>query len=160
MNIIKGDLIQLAKQNYFDAIIHGCNCFCKMGAGIAKTIKHTFPNAYKVDSKTISGDKSKLGTITFSIEIINQQELFIVNAYTQYDWRGIGVKIDYKALSNCFEIIKKVFHKKRIAYPMIGSGLAGGDWNIIKSIIDNKLQGENHSLVVYCQNKSKEFDYA
>lgn len=49
MNSIKGDLIKLAIDSEFDLIIHGCNGFCTMGAGIAKTIKqklkdenHTF----------------------------------------------------------------------------------------------------------------------
>jgi len=27
-------------------IVHGCNCFCTMGAGIAKTIKELYPSAY------------------------------------------------------------------------------------------------------------------
>ena len=39
MKIIKGDLIKLALQGEFDVIVHGCNCFCTMGAGIAKSIK-------------------------------------------------------------------------------------------------------------------------
>ena len=39
MNKIKGDLIKFAINGKFDVIIHGCNCFCTMGAGIAKTIK-------------------------------------------------------------------------------------------------------------------------
>ena len=35
MNIVKGDLIKSAKEGQFDVIIHGCNCFNTMGAGIA-----------------------------------------------------------------------------------------------------------------------------
>ena len=59
MKLIKGDLIQLAKNGEFDVIIHGCNCFCTMGAGIAKTIKDIFPEAYKADLNTKKGDRSK-----------------------------------------------------------------------------------------------------
>ncbi len=35
LNIINGDLIDLAKNGNFDVIIHGCNCFRTMGVGIA-----------------------------------------------------------------------------------------------------------------------------
>ena len=35
INYVDGDLIKLAKQGRFDVIVHGCNCFCQMGAGIA-----------------------------------------------------------------------------------------------------------------------------
>ena len=45
MKIIEGDLIQLALDGEFDLIIHGCNCFCSMGAGIAKSIREIFPEA-------------------------------------------------------------------------------------------------------------------
>lgn len=31
LNIISGDLIDLAKNGNFDVIIHGHNCFCTMG---------------------------------------------------------------------------------------------------------------------------------
>lgn len=34
-----GDLIQLALAKEFDLIVHGCNCYCTMDAGIAKTIR-------------------------------------------------------------------------------------------------------------------------
>jgi O-acetyl-ADP-ribose deacetylase (regulator of RNase III) len=61
MKVIKGDLIKLAKQQKFNVICHGSNCFCTFGAGIAKQIKQEFPEAYEADLKTNKGDKSKLG---------------------------------------------------------------------------------------------------
>jgi len=56
MKTIKGDLIALALSGKFDVIVHGSNCFCTMGAGIAKTIKETFPAAYRADLATKKGD--------------------------------------------------------------------------------------------------------
>ena len=44
-----GDLIDLAADGEFDVIVHGCNCECIMGGGIAKQIKMSFPPAYKAD---------------------------------------------------------------------------------------------------------------
>ena len=37
----------------------------------------------------------------------------------------------------------------RIGYPKIGAGLAGGDWSIIEKIIDEELQGTDHTLVIF-----------
>ena len=66
MKTIQGDLIKLAVAGEFDVIVHGCNCFCTMGAGIAKTIKQKFPTAYQADLATIKGDKTKLGAVSYT----------------------------------------------------------------------------------------------
>jgi O-acetyl-ADP-ribose deacetylase (regulator of RNase III) len=63
MKEIKGDLIALAKQGEFDVIAHGCNCFVKMGAGIAKSIRLAFPEAWYADKDTKAGDKKSLELI-------------------------------------------------------------------------------------------------
>lgn len=149
MRKIKGDLIELAIDGEFDLIIHGCNCFCTMGAGIAKTIKLEFPEAYKADLKTEKGNKSKLGTISFAETKTHNGKLIVVNGYTQFNWRGSGKKADYDAIRNVFRKVKEKFSGLRIGYPAIGAGLAGGDWNIIAEIIEEELNGENHTFVEY-----------
>jgi O-acetyl-ADP-ribose deacetylase (regulator of RNase III) len=149
MNTVKGDLINLALDGKFDVIIHGCNCYCTMGAGIAKAIKLEFPEAYEADCKTEKGNKSKPGS--YSSATINKEnhQITVVNAYTQYNYKGKGVKADYEAVRSVFKLIKNDFSGKRIGYPKIGAGLAGGDWNIISKIIDDELEGENHTLVEF-----------
>jgi O-acetyl-ADP-ribose deacetylase (regulator of RNase III) len=52
---------------------------------------------------------------------------------------------DDKALKK----IAKDFDGKKIAYPMIGAGLGGGDWSIIYKIIREELKDQNHTLVEY-----------
>lgn len=149
MKTIKGDLIQLALANEFDVIIHGCNCFCTMGKGIAKSIKTHFPQAYEVDLETEKGDKSKLGTITFANVEVNEKKLIVVNGYTQYNWKGRGRKVDYNAIRNVFQLMKIHFSGLQIAYPAIGAGLVGGDWAIISTIIDEELENEQHTFIEY-----------
>lgn len=149
MNILKGDLIQLALMGQVDVIIHGCNCFCTMGAGIAKQIRDTFPEAYQADLKTRVGDKKKLGTYSLADIERNGKRFTIVNGYTQYDFAGPGTLVDYDAVQTLFSRIKTDFATRRIGYPKIGAGLAKGDWKVISDIIDNELQGEDHTLVVY-----------
>lgn len=149
MKTVKGDLIKKALRNEFDLIIHGCNCFCTMGAGIAKAIKQEFPEAYKADLATVKGDKSKLGSISSADITVNGKNLKVVNAYTQYDWRGSGVKADYEAIRSAFRTIREEFSGLSMAYPAIGAGLAGGNWEIISQIINEELAGEDHTLVVF-----------
>ena len=149
MKVIKGDLIKLALDGVFDVIIHGCNCQCAMGAGIAKSIKKHFPEAYNADLQTVKGDESKLGSISFATVIRENKELTIVNGYTQYHWRGSGVLVDYEAIRSVMREVKSAFSGKRIGYPRIGAGLAKGDWDLISRIINEELDGEDHTLVEY-----------
>ena len=48
-----------------------------------------------------------------------------------------------------FSKIKTNFAGQRIGYPLIGAGLAGGDWTKIYSIICEELKDENHTLVEF-----------
>lgn len=149
MKIIQGNLITLAKRNYFDIIVHGCNCFCTMGAGIAKAIKSEFPEAYEADCQTPKGDKNKLGTISYAQINRDGMNLTVVNGYTQFNYSGSGILVDYDAVASVFSSIKQQFSGQKIGYPKIGAGLAKGDWQIISSIIDRELTKEDHTLVEF-----------
>ena len=144
MKTIQGDLIQLGIAGKFDVIIHGCNCFCTMGSGIAKSIKKQFPKAFEADYTTEKGDRSKLGTITFAKEQTKHGSLTIVNGYTKFN-----LKADYEAIRGVFRQVKSHFSGLRIGYPAIGAGLAGGDWKIISEITAEELDGEEHTFVAF-----------
>ena len=149
MQYLKGDLIQLALSGEFDVIIHGCNCFCSMGAGIARQIRDTFPDAYLADLGTKPGDKNKLGKYSQAKIQINEKVLTIINGYTQYHYSGPNVLADYDAIKSLFFLIKLRFSGKKLGYPRIGAGLARGDWKTISNIVDRQLEGEDHTLVKY-----------
>lgn len=100
----EGDLLQYARDGVFDVIVHGCNCFCTMGAGIANQIKHQFPEAYQADVQTAKGDRGKLGSCSSATIEGQYGACRVVNAYTQYQYRGKGVKVDYDALRSCNEM--------------------------------------------------------
>ena len=152
MKTVKGDLIKLALEMRFDVIIHGCNCMCEMGAGIAKIIRSQFPETYEADLKTEKGSRDKLGTITHATVLHADHEVTVVNAYTQYDYKGSGVLVDYEAVRSAMRSVRQSFPGKKIGYPKIGAGLAGGDWKVIARIIDEELEGEDHSLVEFVKD--------
>jgi O-acetyl-ADP-ribose deacetylase (regulator of RNase III) len=149
MKVVEGDLIALALEGAFDVIVHGCNCQCTMGAGIAKAIKETFPEAFSVDAATTKGDRDKLGTLSFVEVARNGRRLTVVNAYTQLHYRGRGTRVDYDAIRAAARAVRLRFGGRRIAYPRIGAGLGGGDWSRIAAILDEELAGEDHTLVEY-----------
>ena len=149
MRVIRGDLLKLALDGEFDVIVHGCNCQCEMGKGIALAIKQQFPEAYAADCATEKGSRSKLGSFSSARVERDGRFFVVVNAYTQFDWRGPGVKADYEAIRTVMRSIAAAFAESRIGYPKIGAGLAGGDWAVISPVIDEELNGLDHTLVEF-----------
>lgn len=147
MQVLEGDLIQLALAGRFDVIVHGANCFCTMGAGIARQIRTTFPEAYRADCETGRGDRDKLGTYSWAAIERRGRRFVVVNAYTQYGFGGPQANVDYDAVARVMKELRSRFDGKRIGYPMIGAGLGGGDWERIAGIIDGALSGQDHTLV-------------
>jgi len=153
MKEIKGNLIDLGLEGHFDIIVHGCNCFCTMGAGIAKEIKERIPDAWRADQRTHKGDIMKLGNYTFAdLEINDKGWLTIINAYTQYRYGpnhedGDKKPVDYDAIRLAMRKINHNYKKKSIGIPLIGAGLAGGDWEIIKKIIQQELKDMDVTIV-------------
>ena len=98
MKVVRGDLVKLALDGHFEVIIHGCNCQCAMGAGIAKATKQAFPEAYDADKATAKGSRAKLGSLSTVTVERGDRKITIVNGYTQFHWRGSGVLVDYVAL--------------------------------------------------------------
>jgi O-acetyl-ADP-ribose deacetylase (regulator of RNase III) len=158
---IEGDLIELAKEGKFEVIAHGCNCHSTMGAGIAPQMAKAF-GCDRFDMELYSSDINKLGNIDyetvalgekviFSLDFAknnrNEPELTIINAYTQYN---LGYRsIDYEALILCLRKINVVFMGKHIGLPQIGCGLAGGDWKIVRGIIQRELKDCKVTIVIY-----------
>ena len=148
ISFVKGDLIELALDGVFDVIVHGCNCFCTMGAGIALGVARNFPEAAIADRKTVYGDASKLGNFTIGRSFARElKPLIVVNAYTQFQFRGQGQKADYEAIRKAMRGISRCYSGKKIGMPRIGSGLARGDWPTIFQIIKEEMEGVDVTIV-------------
>lgn len=84
-------------------------------------------------------DLTKPGKIDYqSVTLSNQQPLTIINAYTQYDYRGKN-PFDPVAFRHCMQAINSRFKGAHIGMPLIGAGLAGGNWNEISEIVAAEL---------------------
>ena len=150
-NEIKGDLIDLALKGKFDVIAHGCNCFNKQKSGIAKQMSKVFDtDAFELETDYY-GDINKLGQLEYEDK---GNDLTVVNCYTQYKYGknhkdGDTNPRDYDAITLCMRKINHLFKGKHIGLPKIGCGLAGGDWNIVKKIIEHELKDCDVTVVIY-----------
>ena len=135
----------------FDLIAHGCNCFCSMGAGIAKGVRTAVPEAYELDLVTSKGARAKLRTCSAAEAIGDKWIFVVVNAYTQYDYRGRGNKEEYEAVRSCMRWIRENYSGRRIGLPKTGAGLARGNWEWIAKIILEELAGEDATIVEFKQ---------
>ena len=150
MKVVKGNLIQMAKDGEFDLIVHGCNCFNTMGGGIARQIKEEFPDAWLADAETERGNKSKLGTFTLGLH----GRLIIVNAYTQYGFNSgalIEDQFEYAAFEKILNMLATRFGCFRFGLPMIGMGLAGGNKERIMNLLEEfsaKVEARGGSITL------------
>lgn len=150
MKIVRGDLIEKAKNKEFDVIVHGANCINQMGSGIAAQIKDEFPAAFDADTIfEFPLGKSRLGKISIAYD--GKYNLWIVNAYTQLApaKNKFDVAVDYEAVRSTMRTIKEQFNGFKIGMPFIGAGLANGDWHTIATIICEELAGEDVIVVEY-----------
>lgn len=148
---VDGDLISLALNGEFDVIAHGCNCFCRMKRGIAPLMATTFGcDKFIKESKSFEGDINKLGQIDYILyNIAPNRNMHVVNAYTQYLFDINSPQLDYEALTLCLRKINLLFKGDSIGLPRIGAGLAGGDWERIKTIIQQELKDCDVTVVIY-----------
>lgn len=131
-------MIEYIKQNILTSdetiILHGCNCLGVMGAGIALQIKNQFPHVYQEYKKEYDTNGLVLG----SVQYVSSNDKLFINAMTQKNVGG-GRQISYDAIESCFHTVNKDLSNNRVAMPMIGAGLGGGNWNVIEKIIEETL---------------------
>lgn len=145
MNIIVGDLLSNVNRGN---ILHGCNAKGVMGGGIALQIKNRYPKAYEVYREIYEKDGLKLGQV---IPVEVDDGLIIWNMITQDDFGTSRRHTDYSAIEMCFKKFHGAYNGDHIHFPLIGCGLGGGQWCVVKKIIDETLKGSNSTLWVLTQ---------
>lgn len=121
-------------------IVHGCNAQGVMGSGVALAVKNMYPGAF-ADYRQIHEDEGlELG---FAYPYMPSEKLVIWNAITQEGYGQPTRNCSYDAIQTCFEDINRAVIqaddlgiKQEIHIPAIGAGLGGGNWEIIREIIE------------------------
>lgn len=135
------------KDNYSFIIVHQVNCMGKMGAGIAKEVKETFPECFLEYEKLCKTNNKKSLLGTYSIYKINDK-VAIANLFGQYMYGKPenGPYTNYEALENAIVKLRNDYPNATIVAPdHIGCGLAGGDWDIVFPMLDRyNIKVSNH----------------
>ena len=161
-----GDLLSVNR----GIIVHGCNCQGVMGSGVALAIREKWPAVYEayIDEYLESNNNLRLGSIItladvdvlevnpettpYQLSLIDwhgddlPEGIIVVNAMTQFDMAKSkkDIAVDYDAISSTFaqiKILAKAFNLP-VHFPLIGCGLANGDWNEVAPRIEAALGTE------------------
>jgi O-acetyl-ADP-ribose deacetylase (regulator of RNase III) len=140
--------IEYVKGNLFEGsesvVVHGCNAQGKFASGFAGVVRERHPFAYDAYMTTAKNSKLILGSIIWASE----GNLSIANAITQEHYGRDGKQyVSYDAIRLVMETINLTAQDgipfsanrngfDRIAMPLIGASLGGGDWNVISEIIE------------------------
>jgi O-acetyl-ADP-ribose deacetylase (regulator of RNase III) len=123
-------------------IAHCVNMQHKMNSGVAKVIRERYPKAYD----DYMSSELKLGKVILSK---NEPHNILHIVGQRYYGRDGARYIDYPALRSAICTINRNISEP-VAFPMIGCGLAGGDWNIVKEILEE--EATNFQPIVYILN--------
>ncbi len=123
-------------------IAHCVNAQHKMASGVAKCIRERYPKAYDDYMESTL----PLGKVILSINEPHNILHIVGQKFYGYDSR---VYVDYPALRRGIATINKNISEP-VSFPMIGCGLAGGDWNIVSAIIQE--ESTNFQPIVYGLN--------
>lgn len=159
INTFKGDLLEEVQTNA--VIVHGCNAQGVMGGGFALAVRRKYPQVYAEYEAHHRQYGFKVGDI-HAVKVNDRvwvpqpgqppvlRNLTIINAITQDQYGTDRRYVDYEGVAVAFEKINALMLKTPnvdkpgpvyppLCFPLIGAGLAGGDWAIIKTIIDQTV---------------------
>lgn len=145
---IEGNIIQLAREDKFDVIINGTNCFHVSTTKISSQLAREFPKAYIADLQTTKGWIYKLGEYSYHYD--KNLKLKIVNIYTQYEENSCH---EYAALALSLRMLANALNGDEI----IGINNEFGNLNKdrIKQVISRELEEFNVSLITPIITKEK-----
>jgi O-acetyl-ADP-ribose deacetylase (regulator of RNase III) len=169
LKIEQGDLFQRALKGEFDVIGHGTNCFCTAPyGGIAALFeKHFVISDMEGENPMYRGKYNKMASVgmkkvyihevtkqliqqkDFEASLIPQmyKHLVVANCYTQFN---AGPDLDTIALLMCLK--KLAYYCKannsKLAIPLIGCGIAGGDPKVIVPYMQKLLAEVDATLIV------------
>jgi O-acetyl-ADP-ribose deacetylase (regulator of RNase III) len=130
-------------------ILHGVNAQGRMGSGFAKALMTAYPRMRQdyIDTYNAQDQKLHMGQLIWTPGIPHT----CISAVTQeFAGNDGGFYVSYDAMASVFEQLDREAALRNIdaiAMPLIGAGLAGGDWKIISEIIE--LSANHFQPVVY-----------
>lgn len=152
IDYVHGDILE---QTDVALVVHGCNARGVMGKGLALAVKRKHPEAFRAYRWRFEESGLEPGEVVFA-RCERPAGRWIANLVSQDDYRrGArqgGVRADYDAIERGVELIDAFVQgmaaagplppsdAPRVAFPLIGAGLAGGDWPEIARRIEARAR--------------------
>jgi O-acetyl-ADP-ribose deacetylase (regulator of RNase III) len=131
MKFIKGNILD-ALDDGCDYIAHVCNAQGVQASGVAKQIRAKYPDSF-VAYYNVCKDAGSKRALGFSTHADDRVLCLIAQEYYWTEKRQIHYGHLIRALKHACE--NHIICTIGIPYPM-GCGLAGGDWNTVKEILE------------------------
>ena len=136
-----GDLLAEVKSG---VILQVVNAQGVMNSGFAKQVRQKWPKVYDVYSDAIEPNQPDRGASWMGsvIPVCVESGIFVANLVAQQFYGSDGKRyLSYDALDIALKKVAElnVKEKLEIHHPMIGCGLAGGNWDVVQQLIKQHL---------------------
>lgn len=138
LNYIKGDATEPVGEGN-KIVAHIVNNIGAWGAGFVLAVSKKWPEP-EDNYKMYTPNALRLGTVDYIlVDNTPFNNIYVANMIAQHGIKGNkeGIPLRYSSLVDCLRNLNEMADhlKASIHMPMIGSGLAGGDWAVIEQII-------------------------
>lgn len=142
-------MIKYIEGNIFDSpaqvIVNTVNTVGVMGKGIAKECKERYPEMFQLYQQACKSQKLTIGKLM----LWYGEDRWVLNFPTKIHWRGRS-KIEYieKGLKEfCDKYID--YNITSVAFPKLGCGNGGLEWNIVKPLMEEYLHSLPLDIYIY-----------
>ena len=133
-------------------IIHGCNAQGKMGSGVAKALRDTWPDIFRAYSSLCKEPGNLLGLNTVCL-VDKEASIYVMNAITQEYYGNDGKRYaDLDAIEECLMLACYFSNNKGLPLysPKIGCGFGGLDWKTEVKPIYEKVADQYLTTIYVC----------
>lgn len=148
LKVYEGDILDRAVFPDVAVVCHQVNTKGVMGGGLALQIRQRYPEVYEEYIKLCEGYGSD-GLMGVCQGVRTKDGLYVANLFGQEGY-GRGLQTDYRALRTSLEVVRANLDKfeGKVAIPYnLGCGLAGGDWGLVRGILD-EVFGETDQVIL------------
>jgi O-acetyl-ADP-ribose deacetylase (regulator of RNase III) len=139
MIVVDGDLLDVTE----GLIAHQVNCRGVMGAGVARVIAKRYPGV-EAEYRGWCLQAAPLDLLGECLVVRATPTLLVANVFGQLH-PGRGLQTDYgavgRSLTRLAELGDHLPTELHVPY-MMGCGLAGGDWDTYRDLLDEHWPGE------------------
>ena len=146
-----------------DVICHQVNCKGVMGTGLAHQVRVQNPKMFQQYRELCAqGGGRNIGTVYFApvdrdLWEPAEKQHYIANCFGQFAYGRDRCHTNYPALRNALEMVRKWtigMGKKSVAIPYcLGCGAAGGDWRIVRAMIQDVFEDSDLEVTIWKLDK-------